>query len=140
MHHTIGLNQHRFSLSLARPNSQPPLGPPIPSTLESTGLCCPVNQCYTLGVTKLPSIPGILLTTAPLTPDYVVSPDSVSYWGSYFKYRKSCVCAFSSLAAGCRWCVRCWCRCRVPLLCALVSLGAEANIRRKEKPTSVGRK
>ena len=38
----------------------------------------------------------------------------VSYWGSYFKYRKSCVCAFSSLgagaAAGCAWELGCWCR------------------------------
>lgn len=44
--------------------------------------------------------------------------DSVSYRGSYFyfKYRKSCVCAFSSLGAGC------WRRCR--LLCAFGSLGA----------------
>ena len=38
------------------------------------------------------------------------STDSVSYWGSYFKYRKSCVRAFASFcaiaAAGSRCCVR----------------------------------
>ena len=37
-------------------------------------------------------------------------PDSVNYWGSCLKYRKSCVCALSSLgagaAAGRRCCVR----------------------------------
>ena len=37
------------------------------------------------------------------------SPDSVSFWGSYFKYRKSCMCAFSSCA------------------CAYLSLGARAT-------------
>ena len=61
-------------------------------------------------------------------------PDSVSYWGSYFKYRKSCMCIFEPDAGGCRCCVRLgawvlvplqgvaavcacqlerWCRCRV---------------------------
>ena len=45
-----------------------------------------------------------------------VSPDSVSYWGSYFKYSKRCMCALSSLgAAGCRCCV-----------CVCGSLGAGA--------------
>ena len=41
---------------------------------------------------------------------YCCSPDSVSYWCSYFNYRKSRVCAFASLgaiaAAGSRCCVR----------------------------------
>ena len=27
------------------------------------------------------------------------SPDSRSYWGSYFKYRKRCLCALQSLGA-----------------------------------------
>ena len=75
----------------------------------------------------------------------VTSQDNVSYWGSYCKCRKSCVCAFSSLGARaaavcawelgavCPWKLGCWCRCRVPLLCALggwsrccVRLGAGA--------------
>ena len=38
------------------------------------------------------------------------SPDSESYWGFYFKYRESCMCAPSGLgadiAAGRRCCVR----------------------------------
>ena len=48
------------------------------------------------------------------------SPDRVSYWGSYFKYRKRCMCALGSLGAG----AAAGCGCRVPLLCALGSLGA----------------
>ena len=39
--------------------------------------------------------------------------DSESYWGSYFKYRKRCLCALLSLGAGVDGG-----RCRVPLLCA----------------------
>ena len=38
----------------------------------------------------------------------------MSYWGSYFKYRKSCMCSFSSLGAGvaaaCAWELS-WCCC-----------------------------
>ena len=68
------------------------------------------------------------------------SPDSWSYWGSYFKYRKRCLCALEPK----RWCccrvlpARCvamcalelgrWCCCKVPLPdvwpCARWSLGA----------------
>ena len=46
---------------------------------------------------------------------HLITPDRVSYWGSYFKYRKSCACAFSSLGA-CATAGRC-------PLCALGSLG-----------------
>ena len=52
------------------------------------------------------------------------SPDSWSYWGSYFKYRKRCLCALEPKR---------WCCCRVLLpdvwLCALWSLGAGAAAR-----------
>ena len=45
---------------------------------------------------------------APMAPRPSISSDSVSKWGSYFKYRKSCMCAFSSLdggaAVGCQCC------------------------------------
>ena len=45
-------------------------------------------------------------------------PESVSYWGSYFKYRKSCTCAFWSLGAGAAVGCRCCARLVVVPLCA----------------------
>ena len=70
-------------------------------------------------------------------PSLLLPPDSMSYWGSYFNYRKSCRCAFLNLAAGaaagvCVLELGCWCRCRVLLLCAAarccVHLGARVVV------------
>ena len=67
------------------------------------------------------------------------SPDSESYWGSYFKYRKRCLCALWNLDAGAAagWCCRMFtavcalepphCRCRVPLLLLLLLLPPDVN-------------
>ena len=52
------------------------------------------------------------------------SPDSESYWGSYFKYRKRCLLALLILGAG----AAAGCRCQM-WLCALWSLGAGAAAR-----------
>ena len=70
---------------------------------------------------------------------FLNSPDSVSYWGSYFKYRKTLLSLGAGAAAGCRCCVRlgawvlvplqgrcrvrlgAWVPCRVQLLCAFAA-------------------
>ena len=96
------------------------LGPPVPRTH--------FRRCHSL-------IASRWCRSTATNADYlcdIFSPDSVSYWGSYFKYRKRCMCAFSSLGAVygavavCAWELGRWCRCCVLLLCARGSLGAGA--------------
>ena len=83
------------------------------------GCCC----CVRLGVL------APLLLVLPERPErsfsycWRNSLDSVSYWASYFKYRKSCVSLGAGAAAGCCSCVRLG-----PLLCAGAVVGPAGKV------------